>query len=292
MSCYRKNGCGPYDHTSCSACPASRPDYAEKSGDENAFQPEALHSALVDTKCELTAENREKAEQTLKQLTSQLQLLSMLVKTDAVQKADVEVHLGLLRHAFNDLNEIFTGSTYLDEQLERAYADLRQANKCLRELQNKQGSGIDGESLSSAIRFYDNAFATWYELTGFHYASVEFIRSGIVADFSEEIYSIPNRRMNRLEDISFGDKETAQKVMDRTPNVFEDKSMGWDMSFDGLRGYLLDTDNNRRLLMRVFETAFPGCRISRFSSRSDRHEFHLSVKVFVPFTDISSWLNG
>lgn len=30
MSCYRKGGCGPYEAYSCSECPASKPEYANK----------------------------------------------------------------------------------------------------------------------------------------------------------------------------------------------------------------------------------------------------------------------
>lgn len=35
MSCYRTGGCGPYENRSCSECPASKPEYAER----NATKP-------------------------------------------------------------------------------------------------------------------------------------------------------------------------------------------------------------------------------------------------------------
>lgn len=31
MACYRNGGCGPYEHLSCSECPASKPEYLTKS---------------------------------------------------------------------------------------------------------------------------------------------------------------------------------------------------------------------------------------------------------------------
>lgn len=30
MACYRSGGCGPYENRSCSECPASKPEYANK----------------------------------------------------------------------------------------------------------------------------------------------------------------------------------------------------------------------------------------------------------------------
>ena len=30
MACYRKGGCGPYEMRSCTDCPASKPEYANK----------------------------------------------------------------------------------------------------------------------------------------------------------------------------------------------------------------------------------------------------------------------
>ena len=36
MSCYRKGGCGPYEMYSCSECPASKPEYAQRVLEKNA----------------------------------------------------------------------------------------------------------------------------------------------------------------------------------------------------------------------------------------------------------------
>lgn len=33
MSCYRNGGCGPYEHRSCSDCPASKPEYLHEKGE-------------------------------------------------------------------------------------------------------------------------------------------------------------------------------------------------------------------------------------------------------------------
>lgn len=34
MTCYRKGGCGPYEMLSCGECPASKPEYLNRYGDE------------------------------------------------------------------------------------------------------------------------------------------------------------------------------------------------------------------------------------------------------------------
>lgn len=279
MSCYRAGGCGPYEQLSCSECPASKPEYANRHSD--ATKPNPLASAASDTVLKLTKDQKKKAMDTVDKTLHQLSFLRTLIDNETLRTSDIQTHLGLMHYAFNDLNEMLDGGMFLNKQLEQTRADLRQANRTIHELQMLSGEKVTATSLCAALRRYDQLFIAWYILTGFHYASVEIYQSGLRADFSDEIDLNDDERISPL-----CNKDLGRKAMAFTPYVFDDS---WDLSDDTYHKNLLDTDRNRKKFISLIETALPGSIINGFSSHNDRGQYLMRPNAFIPYEALERW---
>ena len=286
MSCYKKHGCGPYGDFPCSMCPASKPDYAKTSGDPDAIGADPIMHAQSDSRANLTPDIADRVSRITREMASQLVFLAGIVRNGQLSKSDVATHLGLCDHQIKELASALGQGSFLDEKLDSVTADLKQANKRIREMEASSGSKLSANAVCGALRHYEDIFRTWCALTGFHYASVQYAPRGLICDFSSEIEGLEGTDKARIATMHLGDKEIAEKIIRHTPYVFKDAYV----CEDGLRTELLDTESNRNLLKELFATDFPQSHLSSLTSRSDRGQYLLGCVVYITYEDLQRWL--
>lgn len=258
-----------------------------KTSHNEKLPPDPLQDATMDGPVSLTPENTEKAAKTMTDIIHSLQFFHEMLKSGTLYKADVKTHIGMLRYGFNDLNELLDGGQFLSEKLEETVTLLQKANRKIKLLESQSGANVTAVNGQTFIKHMEDALATWYELSGFHFGSSSINVRGITLDMSDELeHKYPDEERC---DVSFGRKDIATKIAHRTPYRF---GSGYDIHTDGLRMSLLDTDNNRKRLKDLFTSVFPNSHICGFAPRSNKNLYMLRVNVFVPFTDIERWMNG
>lgn len=198
------------------------------------------------------------------------------IKNNELVQSDIETHLFLAEHYLADLAKAVGYDSVLAKEVEERYREIREKNTEIMRLEGLLGSGVSAESVTSAMRKYEDVFHAWYKSEGFHYASIEFNTRGIVADFSHQ--------MNDKDD------SLSEYHLESGSSIEEKISSGWDIIKMRYHAELVDTDNNKAKFTDLLLSAFPKSRIHSFSSwRGDSERFCLRPKVIVDFTDIEAF---
>ena len=133
--------------------------------------------------------------------------------------------------------------------------------------------------LSNTLKIYRNLFITWYEMYGFHFADIEkYLTHGMIFRFSSAI--------KQSVSIRLGDKQIAKLMNDITPI-----SLQSDLDLDkNLSHYdLLDTDQNRLKIRKLFHTSFPQSNLLTFiCSENDQNKYVLEFSVYISYEDLEN----
>lgn len=238
-----------------------------------------LANAAEDGPLNLTEEQTKTALIVINKTMGSLSFMAQLLKEKQAQKSDAQTHLGLLRYNFNDLNDILYGGMFLSEALENTKAQLRQANRQIREMAEASGKAMTHDKGEAFLHHMENTLTAWYELTGFHYCSSELKSTGITLDFHGELN--PDSECELTPD-------TYQKEMDPHVKYAFGPDAGWQLHENDLRIYLDDTDHNKNKILDLFKNTLPGSHVIEFKSRQDRGIWHLGFRVFVPYAAIDA----
>lgn len=243
-----------------------------------------MTNAKADGFVQLEVNKASAAQRRIMEIRGSLNFFSLRIGEGNLMKSEVKTHLGLMRHAFNDLSELVDGGETLSKELEDSQALCRAANQRVRELEAELGKGITANAVAAGMRRIVSLFEAWYGLAGFRYAKIEVNQYGtLLCDFSAEI-DPPEARDEREHTDQY-----REALRPKVPYLFKnDETQTFDVQDDAYHKYLLDTDNNRMLLTRIFQTWFPGCFIYGYESHSDRNNYHLGVKVRVPMKAIEN----
>lgn len=138
---------------------------------------------------------------------------------------------------------------------------------------------VTAANLSNTLKIYRNLFITWYELSGFHFADIEkYLTHGMIFRFSSAI--------KQSVSIRLGDKQIAKLMNDITPiNLQSDLDLDKNLShYD-----LLDTDQNRLKIRKLFHTSFPQSNLLTFNcSENDQNKYVLEFSVYISYEDLEN----
>lgn len=238
-----------------------------------------MHSN-VDGMVTLTEEQAKQARTVIAKIRDSLSFFDACIASNKLMKSDIKTHMGLLRYAFDDLSGVVDNGETLSKELEETQALCRAANQRCRELETQLGKGISADSITAGLKRLIDLFEAWYELAGFHYASIEVNSYGVLlCDFSSEIELDAPRHGSPYH----------EALRNKVPYLFGDaETQRFDLHKETFRANLLDTDNNKALLARVFKSWFPRSRIYGYNVRSDSDNYYLSIQVRVSFADIEA----
>lgn len=231
-------------------------------------------------KIPMTAEERSDAILTIQKLHDQTGFLAQLLNADAVGESEASTHMSLMRHSYDDLAALLRTDP-ISKDLDRTHALCREANARVRELEAQLGKNVTAEAAMSKLKALTDWFATWWELSGFHYMQTTWLSWGIQFESSDEI----EHEGIQAGDISFGDRELALQVAPVVPYLFGDIDVRKDTHHDDLR---FTSGNVMKLRKKIME-AFPGFRLTGSTSHIDGTDMLLRLKGIVPWTDIEAW---
>lgn len=198
----------------------------------------------------------------IREAASQLTFLATVIETGNAGTRDVDTHMSLLKSDIGNLSkelELDAVRQLNDDMLTQV---IRQQSKEIRDFSSKIGEVLTAEQFTHAMKYYEDKFQKWYESLGFEYASVEYHRYCLQADFSTDINGEVARK--RIPGIVLTDKPFLQEIV--------------------------DCDENRKVLKQAFTECFPKIRFREFTSRvsDDKETFALRVSVLVDYSDIQA----
>ena len=240
-----------------------------------------MSDKIIDAAQYLPEDAAAAAEKVASQTVQQLNFFAHLLKIRKCGQTEVDTHMSLLRNSFDDLAQIL-GKDVLSSRLAETQLLLREANGKISDLERKLGAEADTDTAMAKLRSLEERFETWYQLSGFHYATLTYYRNGINADFSDEI----EHNRDTGPHIHLGDKALAVQIAPVVPYLFES---GYDILKDNFHDNLLDTDKNKQALKDLFLTTFPGSHINGYKSHRNNDNFALRVEVYIPYKSIDIW---
>lgn len=220
-----------------------------------------------------------KAKKLITDIYQSMEFFGNILVNDKLCKNDVHTHMGLFESYFSELSGILGYNSVIEEERKMRAEGIKEMSRKMQELEKEVGEDLSHfpEKISAALEYYTEAFCSWYESLGFHYASQEKINGwSIRYEFSEEVYAEAKSKKSSVEDKSLFGENTE-----------------YDVWRDRFHGDLLDTDNNRKLLSNLFLGNFPNSRIIGYNSRpGDGGKFVLRVQVIIPFSDLTKLSGG
>ena len=244
-------------------------------------------NAKADGPLNLSDEEQAEAIKTIENMRRSLDFFALLLQNSHIQKSDANTFLGLMYYGFHNLNRITCAGQFLDSRLNQAKAELREANKAIAQMRDEAGKQITATAGEGFLALMIDALTTWYIMSGFSYATEDLLPHGIRLKFASEVRA-PETDSERIANPR-NKEEIAVLTLPTTHHLFTEKS-GYDVHWDGKRGSLLDTDNNRELLKALIPSTFSGARVNGFTSYQDRNIYLLKLDFFVPYTVIECWL--
>lgn len=230
---------------------------------------------------DLSREDRESAVDEAGKLLSSISFMRSLLTGGNFNMDEANCHLSLIRHGYDALAGLFNMDP-LSKELDKSYAMCREANARAADLEKQLGEGVTAAAAASKLSQLEDWFCTWYQLSGFHYMTLEYNKFGLSFETSDEIEHEPVEP----ENVSFGDRALAVKIAPVVPYAFRDFDLKRDTFHDNIR----DTQMNHDALVLLFKSAFPDARVHGFRSHSDGpDEFMLRMKGHVSWADIEKW---
>lgn len=190
---------------------------------------------------------------------------------DTLSGETLDVDLGLARTVLSlkeqrlcKLSKTLNISLDTVEEQERRYALLRQANERVRELEAKLGEKGSVEEMCAMLRRIEQKLNDWWDTQGFGLiSSIRFHPGGTIhLECSCSLYG-NMRGLTGMSDTPVSEKEAHAQWIESL------KQCGFDIyqSSDRRDHDLLDTDNNRQLLLKLFRDSFPSVRFLKAETR-------------------------
>lgn len=139
---------------------------------------------------------------------------------------------------------------------------------------------VTAAELTNALKIYQNLFITWYEMYGFHFADIEkFLTHGMIFRFSSAI--------KQTVSIRLGDMQLAKLMGEITQISLQSD---WDLDKNLSHYDLLDTDQNRLKIRKLFHNSFPQSNLLTFSSsENDQNKYVLEFSVYISYEDLQDF---
>lgn len=195
---------------------------------------------------------------------------------------DIHTHLGLLEYQLTDLGKLTDYTSVLIKEKASRNKQLREANQTIHALEQKLGTGITPQDVSSKLREYENLLHAFTESLG-----IEYLRTECFTSFGIRCEITPKCHETVCEDQISRKEHLAWMVKHFQPIAVPDTA--YDIQRDTYHCELLDTDNNRNRLTRQILETLPNTTIYGFESRKNDYEsFSLTMKCQIYYTDIEA----
>ncbi|MNW54193.1 hypothetical protein D3C74_317860 [compost metagenome] len=189
----------------------------------------------------------------------------------------------LIESYFGEIAKVLNYESYLLEEKEERYAEIRKANQTIHELEQKLGSNKPVDGLSEQLQHLSKTVRLWWNIEGFNYVSEEKFHpyGGFNAQFS---FMLDSRSMRLLSETPVTDeRNTKQHVQHLIDMGFEFTDFE-DGRSEKLK--LVDNQNNRTLLTKMLKERFPSIKIHQWDNRnsySDPDKFvlwHIDATIY------------
>lgn len=227
----------------------------------------------------LSDEDKKTIMELIDETMSQLSFFKDIL--DEIDSRAVDIHMQLLEYTVANLSDITGYNAHESEKAQKRTDTIQKLNQQVRELEQQIGSTMTPNAVSSGLSHYEDIFRCWYEALGFYFATTEFIQYGLKVDFSSEL--IPSYKEVRLAH----NKEFAQICAEHCANILDSEDIQVDKEPGSIGLYLMDTDQNRECIKKLFQDYLPGSRIVSFSSIEDHNVFLLRFKAVIPFESLA-----
>lgn len=232
-------------------------------------------------KLDLTSENKRKANELITKINDNLSFFKETL--DGATRNSVHTHLGLFESYFKELSDLLEYDSVIAEEMELRYSEIRKANRDIRRLEEKLGSGITVEGVTSKLKEYENILRCLYGTLGFEYVNIcNMYVWGFIAEFNHDIVE--------QHDGYAGNKEWVDYFTKCIPHLTDPKYK-LDLLKEKYHNELLDTDNNRDNILSIMREYLPDFYINEFTSRhNDSGSFSLKFKARITFKDLDELL--
>ncbi|HDR9105465.1 hypothetical protein [Paraburkholderia sp. A3RO-2L] len=192
---------------------------------------------------------------------------------------DRELAVNALKAAeFNLMGVCQTLGIELDGIVEREsrYAQLREANMRIRELEAQLGNSVSPDLTQSSLKVMSQRLNDWWDLEGFgHIQDIAFGKYGCSVTFSCSLFGDFAMTMSKTP---VSDKERKQLWLQSL------RERGFDLVEEDRDMELEDTDASRKTLCKLLKERLPSADVLQFENHAHRksNSFMIrSVRVFI-----------
>ena len=209
-----------------------------------------------------------------------------LIQEEKTVITNVWTCLGLNESYHSELSKMVGYDSILAKENEERHKEIREKNEEIRKLTEQRGKEVTPEAIQGALRRYEDIFRAWYENEGFNYASISNLSAyGITAELTSE--------MNFRDSTRYDNNEIYKKIWSEDSSTEEKIDSGWDIYKSQFHAELLDTENNKRRINKLFLKCFSGTKIFKFTGRkNDYNGFSLSMEVHITYSDLDRYYNS
>lgn len=235
----------------------------------------------------LNADDQAVTLKALKDLNFATQQLYQWLKEGSLSKDMSQKLPSLIEIHFSTIAEKLDYASYLAEEKEKRYVEIRNANIRIQELEEQLGSAKPLDGLQEQLKFLHDQVNAWWSDKGFNHIS-EYQFSPYGGYHLQFHFMLESRRYSFLSDTPETDRiETKQHV----ENL---RQMGFEFLSDkNGKNQVLDTDNNRKLLLKFLKDRFPSLKIHGFKNWStDKEGVYILRHIEATIYDLQEIVNN
>ncbi|ALS22132.1 hypothetical protein [Paenibacillus naphthalenovorans] len=224
-----------------------------------------------ETRVTFTQDEKEILLKSIKDISFVAASLYEWIKKDALTEGMRKTIPSLIESHFTDIAERLNYSSTLIEDEKKRYDDIRNANIKIRELEQRLADHTDIDGIPKVLEnLYWKVYGWWRDYGFNHVSDFQFTSYGsILCNFS---FMLSSRTSTLFSKSPASDR---QRLADYIELL---KSKGYEMiKEDGYDWKVLDTENNRKLLIDLLKNRFPSIHIHKFESNSLRNTNHFYI---------------
>ena len=213
--------------------------------------------------------NTDDREVAVRELSSDLSAMSFLlerIKATGPVPQDLAFNILSLREArLGELCKLLGVEMDNASAREERFAEIRNANNRIRELERELGNSGSGTKTSAHLKLMTEKLDAWWNRYGFGYISkTSFQKYGLEIEFSCGLFG---RKLRVGSSTPASDRVSFQEW------VAELRERGFELLDEEGESTpsLADTENNRRLLTELLLTAFPSAKLSKTENHFSRN---------------------
>ncbi|PFT46233.1 hypothetical protein [Bacillus cereus] len=227
---------------------------------------------MEEKKFELNEEQKSVLLKALKDIHFANAQLREWVRKDSLSVEMSKTLPALIESYFSEASEVLDYESYLLEEKEKRYVEIKKANQTIHELQIKLGSEKPIDGLKEQLKFLSEIVRDWWNIEGFNHVN--------------EIKYYPYGEMRvefcfMLEHYRIYSKTPLADKRSRAEHIQYLRDQGFEFAdFEKGRSEklnLIDNHQNRTLLLEMLTERFPSIEVHSFSN----HSSYSNKEVFI-----------